>query len=368
MKNSKKIMMSLLALVVSLFVAGCDLPQSSRAGSRDVLSSVSQTESTAVITTTSEPKTTTVTTTATTTSPTTTTTKLTTTTVTTTTTTAPPVEPFDLSLVPEYSGSAYIAINDNKPYFSKSDLTTDAYEKYSPLDSLGRCGTAISCIALELMPTEERGSIGMVKPSGWHTVKYDGIDGNYLYNRCHLIGYQLTGENANEQNLVTGTRYLNIEGMLPIENDVASYIKSTGNHVLYRSTPIFDGNDLLCRGVLLEGYSVEDSGKGICFCYFAYNVQPGITINYSNGESSGPEYVGTTVDHSKKTTVQKTEEPDVQEPSSDTRYVLNTNTKKFHLPDCSSVKDIKDKNRQDFDGTREEAIEMGYDPCKRCNP
>lgn len=187
--------------------------------------------------------------------------------------------------VPAFSGEAYIVINNNEPEFSDDALTTDAYEFYSELDALNRCGYAMACIGQELMPTEDRGSIGQVKPTGWQTVKYDFVDGKYLYNRCHLIGFQLTGENANERNLITGTRYLNVEGMLPFENMVADYIKETGNHVLYRVTPIFDGNNLVARGVQMEALSVEDSGDGICFNIYAYNNQPGVVIDYSTGES-----------------------------------------------------------------------------------
>ena len=196
------------------------------------------------------------------------------------------LETLNLTSVPEYSGKAYVAINGNDPTFSTAELTTTSYEKYSSLDKLGRCGTAIASVGKDIMPTEERGSIGDVKPTGWHTVKYDNIDGKYLYNRCHLIGYQLTGENANTKNLITGTRYLNIEGMLPFENMVADYVEETGNHVAYRVTPIFEGNNLVASGVQMEGYSVEDNGDGICFNVYCYNVQPGITINYATGESS----------------------------------------------------------------------------------
>ena len=223
------------------------------------------------------------------------------------------------------------------------------------------------------MPKEKRGSIGMVKPSGWHLVKYQGIDGNYLYNRCHLIAYQLTGENANAQNLITGTRYMNTEGMMPLENKVAEYIKSTGNHVMYRVSPIFDGDDLLCRGVLMEGYSVEDEGRGICFCCFAYNVQPGVKIDYSDGESSGPEFIETTTKDNKKTTKKTTTSADDESSyelifKEDTTYILNMGSHKFHFPSCDSVKDIKKSNLKEFNGTRDEAIEKGYKPCKRCEP
>ncbi len=184
-----------------------------------------------------------------------------------------------------YDGAPYVILNNNVPLFVESDYTTIAYEEFSELDWLGRCGSAMACIGTELMPTEERGSIGQVKPSGWHTIRYDNIEGKYLYNRCHLIGYQLTGENANEQNLITGTRYMNVEGMLPFEDMVAAYINYTGRHVLYRVTPIYVNDNLVASGVTMEGYSVEDDGKGICFYVYVHNVQPGIGIDYATGES-----------------------------------------------------------------------------------
>lgn len=194
-------------------------------------------------------------------------------------------EKFSLEMVPEFTDAAYIPINGNVPYFDVTELTTEAFEYYSELDELGRCGMTVACVGVELMPTEDRGEIGSVKPSGWQSVKYDIVDGKYLYNRCHLIGFQLTGENANKQNLITGTRYLNIEGMLPFENMVADYVQETENHVLYRVTPYYEGEDLVARGVLIEGYSVEDSGQDICFCVYAYNSQPGIAIDYATGLS-----------------------------------------------------------------------------------
>lgn len=187
--------------------------------------------------------------------------------------------------IPAFSEDAYIAVNDNVPFFTEEDMTTQSYEYYSALDYLERCGVTMACIGIDLMPTEDRGEIGSVKPSGWQSVKYDIVDGKYLYNRCHLIGFQLAGENANRQNLITGTRYLNIEGMLPFENMVADYVKETENHVLYRVTPIFEGENLVASGVLMEGWSVEDEGDGICFCIYAYNAQPGITIDYATGDS-----------------------------------------------------------------------------------
>ena len=281
---------------------------------------------------------------------------------------------FSLSDVPAYSGKAYTSVNGNVPYFTAAELTTTSFETYSDLDTLGRCGVTYACIGQDLMPTEERGSIGMVKPTGWHTVRYDGlVDGNYLYNRCHLIGYQLTGENANTKNLITGTRYLNIEGMLPFENMVADYIQETSNHVLYRVTPIFEGNSLVANGVLMEGYSVEDKGAGVSYCVFAYNVQPGIEIDYATGESKLAD--GAQQEEQKTATVTPTPstEPEKQEPvtgseASQADYILNTNTKKFHYPTCSSVNDMKEKNKQEFFGTRDETIALGYSPCGRCKP
>ena len=286
-------------------------------------------------------------------------------------------EPVQITLadIPEYSGEPYVAINDNVPYFSDEDLTTASFEDYSQLDSLGRCGMAYSCVGTETMPTEKRGSIGQVKPSGWHTVKYDFVDGKYLYNRCHLIGYQLTAENANERNLITGTRALNIDGMLPFENMTADYIKETGNHVLYRVTPMFDGNDLVAKGVLMEAKSVEDNGDGILFCIFAYNVQPGVTIDYTTGDSyadgtNGNEVASESAESTQKPVVETTATP---EPTTDdtpqgTTYILNTNTKKFHYPSCSSVKQMKDANKETYTGSRDDVIARGYTPCKKCNP
>lgn len=191
-----------------------------------------------------------------------------------------------LDNIPEWDGeTAYVVINDNKPFFTKDEIVSISYERYGELDGLGRCTAAIACVGIDIMPTEDRGSIGSVKPSGWQTVKYDFISGNYLYNRCHLIGYQLTGENANKQNLITGTRFLNIEGMLTFEDMIADYVKETENHVMLRVTPIFEGDNLVASGVLMEAWSVEDNGAGICFNIYAYNAQPGVVIDYATGES-----------------------------------------------------------------------------------
>jgi len=258
-----------------------------------------------------------------------------------------PSTSYDLESIPEYSGEPYVTIHDNVPFFLEEELTTDAFETYSELDDLGRCGTAYANICEDIMPTEKRGKIGMIKPSGWHTVKYTGIDGNYLYNRCHLIGYQLSAENANEKNLITGTRYLNVTGMLPFENMVADYVNETGNHVLYRVTPIYNQENLVADGVLMEAQSVENDD--LAFCVYCYNVQPGIEIDYHTGDSKSSE----------------TEQPSK---TSEDLYVLNRNTKKFHRPDCSSVQDIKPKNKQEFSGNTKALIQQGYSPCKNCNP
>ena len=270
---------------------------------------------------------------------------------------------FSIDQVGAYSGNPYIAINNNVPYFTDSEMTrTDAFETYSNLDSLGRCGVAYANICNELIPTEERGEIGSIKPSGWHTANYhEYIDGNYLYNRCHLIGYQLSGENANEKNLITGTRYLNVQGMLPFENEVADYVESTGNHVLYRVTPMFEGNNLVASGVLMEAYSVEDQGKGVMFNVYCYNVQPGIVIDYASGDSqlSSDAIPIQSQEVTTESSLTQTEAAD---------YVLNTNTKRFHYPDCKSVTDMKEKNKQYYHGSREDLINQGYKACGNCRP
>lgn len=289
-----------------------------------------------------------------------------------------------LSDIPAFSDKAYIAINNNVPYFTDSDYTTTSFETYSDLDSLGRCGVAYANVGKDLMPTEERGAIGQVKSTGWQTIKYDNVDGKYLYNRCHLIGYQLTAENANEKNLITGTRYLNIDGMLSFENMIADYVKETGNHVLYRVTPIFEGNNLVASGVLMEGKSVEDKGAGICFNVYAYNNQPGITINYADGTSSSSSSSAATSSASSSSSSSSTQnktssssntnsnststQSTQSQTTSNATYVLNTDSHKFHKPTCSSAKKINSANRQDFSGTRDAVIAQGYDACKICNP
>ncbi len=259
--------------------------------------------------------------------------------------------------IPDYSGKPYVELNGNIPEFTDADKVTTSYEFYSELDSLGRCGYAMACIGKDLMPTEDRESISSVKPSGWVNKKYDTslVDGGYLYNRCHIIGFQLTGENANEKNLITGTRYLNIEGMLVFENMIADYIKETNNHVIYRVTPVFVDNNLVASGVKLEAWSVEDNGEGICFNVFSYNVQPGITISYKTGESvlGGNELPI---------------ETDAPTETYTYDYVLNTNTKKIHDPSCSLADSMKPENRQEYVGTIDALVADGYTSCGNCKP
>lgn len=282
---------------------------------------------------------------------------------------------FTYSMVPPYDGVPSVKINDDKPFFDKSALTLEPFENYSKRDELGRCGAAYANVCRELMPTETRGVIGSIHPTGWHTVKYAGIEGNYLYNRCHLIAYRLTGENDNEDNLITGTRYMNVDGMQPYETQVSEYVESTGHHVHYRATPVFFDDDLLARGVLIEAQSVEDDK--IHFCRFCYNVQPGIIIDYSDGSSNGPEFIGSDAEapaESKGTSeAAPSRELPVVSPSKESRgnvrtYILNTNTNKFHYPECESVPKIKDKNKKEVETTREEIIAQGYEPCQNCDP
>lgn len=253
--------------------------------------------------------------------------------------------------IPAYDGNTFVVIDDNVPNFTEEEITDVAYEEYSELDELGRCGPAEASVGQEIMPTEERGAIGQIKPSGWQTVKYDFVDGNYLYNRCHLLGYQLTGENANEKNLITGTRYLNTEEMLPFENMIAEYVKETDNHVMYRVTPIFEEDDLLAIGVEMEAYSVEDEGAAISFHIFCYNVQPGVEIDYATGGNWLAEI--------------ETTESDSEETK---EYILNTNSFKYHLPTCDSVTRMSDKNKKIYKGKKEDLEKFGYSACKSCNP
>lgn len=298
-----------------------------------------------------------------------------------------------LDAIPAYDGKAYVAVNNNEPFFTDSDMTTTAFENYSDLDSLGRCGVAYANICRDIMPTEERGKIGMIKPSGWHTVKYDVIKDRYLYNRCHLIGYQLAGENANPKNLITGTRYLNVEGMLPFENLVADYVNNTGNHVLYRVTPMFSGSNLVANGVLIEAKSVEDNGGGILFNVYCYNVQPGVGINYENGDSwldgttpqkqsaqtdtpqnegsqssagSGAGESGssgsTTGSASSGSDSSAAENSAADSSNSETMVHITATGKKYHRAGCRTLK------KSDTEVTLDEAKSMGLSPCGICNP
>ena len=265
--------------------------------------------------------------------------------------------------IPDYSGKAYVELNGNRPEFTESEITYKSYEFYSELDSLGRCGYTIACVGKDIMPPEDRESISSVKPSGWINKKYDTelVDGGYIYNRCHLIGFQLTGENANKQNLITGTRYLNIEGMLPFENMVADYVKETGNHVMYRVTPVFVGNNLLASGVKIEGWSVEDDGEGICFNVFAYNVQPGITINYATGDNA---LNGDGLPETDART-QENKETGTDPVNS---YILNTSSKRIHTPECSSVSTMSEANKREYTGHLADLLADGYTACDSCKP
>ena len=299
-----------------------------------------------------------------------------------------------LDAIPAYDGKAYVAVNNNEPFFTDSDMTITAFENYSDLDSLGRCGVAYANICKEIMPTEKRGKIGMIKPSGWHTVKYDVIKDRYLYNRCHLIGYQLAGENANPKNLITGTRYLNVEGMLPFENLVADYVNNTGNHVLYRVTPMFSGDNLVANGVLIEAKSVEDNGGGILFNVYCYNVQPGVGINYENGDSwldgttpqeqSGAQQnegsqsstgsvagasagdtgssSSTTGSSSSGSDSSAAENSAADSSNSETMVHITATGKKYHRAGCRTLK------KSDTEVTLDEAKSMGLSPCGICNP
>ena len=282
--------------------------------------------------------------------------------------------------VPAFEGNPYVYVNDGEPTFTDEQRAAEpGHKHYGELDELGRCTAAFAVVGPETQPTEKRGSIGEIRPSGWQMAKYDFVEGKYLFNRCHLLGYQLTGENANPQNLITGTRYLNIQGMLPFENAVADYVDATGNHVLMAVTPIFEGSELVARGVHMMAESVEDGGEGVAFNVFCYNVQPGVVIDYGTGESMLEEDATPLPDVSGAESAPDTASEGAGEASEKgatgsaegkgtTEYVLNTNSKKFHLPSCSSVDQMSPKNREDVEDTRENLIAKGYDPCKRCNP
>lgn len=256
-----------------------------------------------------------------------------------------------MSVLPAYSGEPCVEINGNVPLFKEYEIIRGSFEYYSELDSFGRCDVCMASVAQDLMPTEKRESISSVIPSGWKSIAYESVEGDYLYNRCHLIGFQLTGENANVKNLITGTRYLNVDGMLPYENMIADYVEQTGNHVMYRSTPVFTGNNLVADGVLLEGYSVEDRGAGISFCVYCYNVQPNININYATGDSWS--FVDSVVDQTPSVS-QGTQTPEVGN-----RVYRTPSGKKYHFdPDCGG--------KNSYEVTMTEALGAGLTPCAKC--
>lgn len=264
-----------------------------------------------------------------------------------------------LENIPEYSGKDYIEINGNVPHFTASQLTTVGYETYGELDSLGRCTFAVASVGKDTFPTGDRGSISGIKPTGWIQAKYDFIKTKDLYNRSHLIAWALAGEDANKQNLVTGTAHLNQDVMTKFEDMILDYIRETGNHVAYRVTPLFKGNELVCRGIQMEAYSVDDNGEGICFNVYCYNVQEGVIIDYATGESKAENAGDTSEDTSK-------EESSVG--GGDADYILNTSSKKIHLPDCGSVSTMSDKNKAEYHGSIEDLLNQGYKPCGTCKP
>lgn len=261
------------------------------------------------------------------------------------------VASLDEDSLPVYSGKPYVVVNDNQPDFLEKDLTTESFEYYGQLDYLGRCTACFANVGKDLMPTEKRGNISSVKPTGWHSSQYDNVDGGSLYNRCHLIAFQLTGENANDHNLITGTRYMNATGMLPFEEQVGNYVRNTGNHVLYRVTPVFVGDELVARGVQMEAISIEDNGDGISFNVYCFNVQPGIVIDYLTGDNyAEKQEQGSTGD------------------SVQGSYILNTKSKKFHLTTCPNCDSISEKNKKEYQGSRDALIDDGYTPCGQCQP
>jgi len=265
--------------------------------------------------------------------------------------------------IPQYSGEPYTDINGNMPFFSTDSILPVSYEIYYELDSLGRCTLADAVVGQDIMADGKRGDIGSIKPTGWHTDRYSFVDGEALFNRCHLLAHYLTGEDANPRNLVTGTRYMNTEGMNALENMVGDYVRETGNHVRYRATPVWTGDNLICDGILVEGWSVEDGGEDICFCIFAYNVQPGIVIDYATGDNYAV---------SGEQASQPEKEPEyakylLEEDVTGT-YVLNTKKMKFHLPDCEGAVSMSEENREEYTGSRNALVEQGYTPCGSCNP
>ena len=287
--------------------------------------------------------------------------------------------------IASYTGQPIVELDGNSPHLNASDAQGGAFQTYSELDELGRCGAAYACLGPETLSSEDRGDISDVHPSGWDGSTYGFIDQEKIFNRSHLIAHSLSGQDANERNLITGTRYFNAQSMQMYENEVLSYIRSTNNHVLYRVTPVFEGENLVASGVQMEGLSVEDDGAGVSFNVFCYNVQPGVVIDYSNGQNWLAQAYGGATDTSgaatpaatqvaaPETAGTQTKGATATSGSGDraeqgTRYVLNTNSKKFHLPSCNGVAKIQAENRKDFTGSRQDLIDQGYSPCGACNP
>ena len=274
----------------------------------------------------------------------------------------------------EFSGRPYVDVNEGVPFFEEDDYTTESYDKYFRLDRYGRARGAMACLGTDLMPFEERGDISSVEPSGWQSVEYDFVEQGHLYNRCHLIAFMLTGQNANERNLITGTRYMNTRGMLPFESEISDYMITTGNHVLYRVRPVYRGSNSVASGVLMEAYSVEDEGAGVCFNIYCFNVQPGVRIDYSDGSS----YADGTITESETSRgsgdwsgFSRDEEiAKVSCLSSEdgADYVLNLRRHKIHLPECSSVGEMSEENSYKIRADKESIKEVGYDECGNCMP
>ena len=283
----------------------------------------------------------------------------------------------DPDKLPEWDGEPSIEINGGDPSFTDSELSAikkQTEEDLSALDDQGRCGDVSACVSSETMPEGERDSIGMIRPAGWHLVKYDFVEGKYLYNRCHLIGWQLTGLNAEERNLITGNRYLNVDGMLPYENQVADFAESSDLHVAYRVEPVYKGDELIARGVHIEAESIEDKGESLAFNVYCYNVQPYVDIDYKTGESTADSDApagaesGSSGSGSSSNSGSSQNAGAGSQDSTEQTYILNTNTKRYHLQGCRSLSQMKDKNKRTFHGSKKELSRMGYQPCGNCNP
>ena len=288
----------------------------------------------------------------------------------------PTMQKAKVKFIPEWNGSPYCYVNGNKPRFKKEELTTASSEYLGPLDDQGRCTVCMACIGADGMPEGERGAIYTVHPTGWHSDQYDFVDGGNLYNRCHLIGWQLTGDDAIARNLITGTRYMNVEGMLPFENVIAGYVKNTGNHVMYRVRPLFGKKEMVARGVQLEAWSVEDEGRGVCFNVFCFNLQPGVDIDYKTGDNRKSGNTASLALYQDilghkaflADPITRLPEKASKAGAEEFTYILNANTGVFHNPGCKSVADMSERNKQNVTASREELINQGYRPCGNCKP